>query len=49
VEDLEPVHRAQVLTCSKLTGCKVGLLLNFNVERMARGGIRRLVYGFVDP
>ena len=38
------VHEAQVLTYLKLTRCKLGLLLNFNVPVM-RGGIKRLVLG----
>ena len=47
VEKLEPVHEAQLLTYLKLSGCCVGLLLNFNVE-LLRDGIRRLVLGFPD-
>jgi GxxExxY protein len=42
VDELAPIHDAQVLTYLKLTGCKLGLLLNFNALRM-RNGIRRLV------
>jgi len=42
VEALNEVHDAQVLTYLKFTGCKLGLLLNFNV-RYLRQGIRRLV------
>jgi GxxExxY protein len=42
VEVLAPVHTAQVLTYLKLTGCKLGILLNFNEQRMA-DGIKRLV------
>ncbi len=30
VDELMPIHDAQVLTYLKLTGCKLGLLLNFN-------------------
>jgi GxxExxY protein len=41
VEALVPVHNAQVITYLKLTGCPVGLLLNFNVP-LLRHGIRRL-------
>ena len=47
VEKLERVHEAQLLTYLKLSGCCVGLLLNFNVE-LLRDGIRRLVHGFPD-
>ena len=39
---LEPVHEAQLLTYLRLSGVKVGLLINFNVP-VLRDGIRRLV------
>ncbi|WP_347839521.1 GxxExxY protein [uncultured Draconibacterium sp.] len=42
VEVLNDVHTAQVLTYLKLSGCKLGLLMNFNVYRLSEG-IRRLV------
>lgn len=42
VEALNDVHVAQVLTYLKIAGCKLGLLLNFNVTRLTVG-IRRLV------
>jgi GxxExxY protein len=42
VERLSPVHSAQMLTYLKLSGCPVGLLINFNVP-MLRDGIRRFV------
>lgn len=42
VEALNDVHTAQVLTYLKLSGCKLGLLMNFNVLRLV-DGIRRLV------
>ncbi|MCJ7615999.1 MAG: GxxExxY protein, partial [Desulfobacterales bacterium] len=32
VERLEPIHIAQVLSYLKLSGCNVGLLINFNVK-----------------
>jgi GxxExxY protein len=41
-EGIHDIHMAQVLTYLKLTGCKLGLLLNFNVVRM-KDGIRRVV------
>ena len=37
-----PIHKAQVMTYLKLTGLKVGLLLNFNVTSM-RYGMKRVV------
>lgn len=41
VDQLAPIHDAQVITYLKLTGCKLGLLLNFNELRL-REGIKRL-------
>lgn len=41
VERLNTVHRAQLLTYMKLTGIKVGLLLNFNTACLS-DGIRRV-------
>jgi len=38
---LEPIHEAQLLTYLKLTGLKIGLLINFNVP-VLKMGIRRL-------
>ncbi len=42
VESLTDVHTAQVLTYLKLTQCKVGLLINFNVADLKKG-IKRLI------
>lgn len=39
---LNDVHLAQVLTYLKLSGCRLGLLMNFNVP-LIRNGIRRVV------
>ena len=47
VENVEPVHEAQLLSYPKLSGCKVGLLINFNVK-VLKDGIRRLVYGLEE-
>ena len=41
VEDLMPVHEAQLLTYLKLSGMKTGLLLNFNVP-VLKNGIKRM-------
>jgi GxxExxY protein len=41
VEQLMPIHSAQVLTYLKLTGRRLGLLINFNVP-MIKDGIRRI-------
>ena len=40
-ERLEPIHEAQLLTYLKLTGIKIGLLINFNVP-VLKQGIKRL-------
>lgn len=45
VEKLDPVHEAQLLSYLKLSGCRVGLLINFNVK-MLKQGIRRMVNDF---
>ena len=37
VADLAPIHAAQLLTYLRLTGCPVGLLINFNVPRLVNG------------
>jgi GxxExxY protein len=42
IEKLLPVHEAQVLTCLKLSGKRVGLLINFNTPLLI-SGIKRLV------
>lgn len=47
IEKLEHIHTAQVLTYLKLSGCPVGLLINFNVTSL-RTGIRRLVLNYTD-
>jgi GxxExxY protein len=44
VEMLNDVHLAQVLTYMKLSGCKLGYLINFNVK-LLKDGIRRIVLG----
>ncbi len=41
VEELMPVHLAQVMTYQRLLGLKRGLLLNFN-KRLLKEGIRRV-------
>jgi GxxExxY protein len=42
VETLLPLHEAQLLTYLKLSGKRLGLLINFNVP-LIKGGIRRVV------
>ena len=42
VEKLEKIHEAQLLSYLKLSGSKVGLIINFNV-RVLKNGLRRMV------
>lgn len=42
VDCLNPVHTAQLMTYLKLSGCKIGLLINFNVAFL-KEGIRRII------
>ena len=42
VSALMEIHTAQVLTYLKLSGCKLGLLINFHVAHL-RDGIKRLI------
>lgn len=48
VERLNDAHLAQVLTYLKLSGCHIGLLLNFHCARM-KDGIRRVINGYRNP
>ena len=43
LEHVLPVHEAQLITDLKLTGRRVGLILNFNVAVLTRGGVIRKV------
>lgn len=45
VETLLPVHEAQLLSYLRLSGKRVGLLINFNVASL-RHGIRRRIVGY---
>ena len=42
IDKIQPIHTAQVLTYLKMTGLKMALILNFNVQLM-RSGIKRIV------
>jgi GxxExxY protein len=44
VEALAPIHEAQVLSYLRLSGCKLALLINFNVV-VLKDGIRRFING----
>jgi GxxExxY protein len=43
VEAITAVHEAQMLSYLKFSGCKIGLLINFNVALLKDGGIRRFI------
>ena len=43
VQSFAPVHHAQLVSYLKLTGCPVGLLINFNVT-LVKNGLRRVVH-----
>ena len=45
VDRLAPIHRAQLISYLKLTGLKVGLLINFNVQ-VLKSGIQRVVHDY---
>ncbi len=42
VEQVLPVHEAQLLTYLRLSGCWAGLLINFNERRLVDGILRRV-------
>jgi len=44
VEALAPIHEAQTLSYLRLSGCKLALLINFNVT-VLKDGIRRFIHG----
>jgi GxxExxY protein len=43
VEHLQLVHEAQLMTYLRLSGVRVGLLINFNVPALRRGIVRRIL------
>ena len=47
IEELAPVHKKQVLTYPRITGKKLGLLINFGEETL-KDGIRRIINGNLD-
>ncbi|MEE4285536.1 MAG: GxxExxY protein [Mariniphaga sp.] len=42
VEEIAPIHQAQIMTYLKLSDRKLGLLMNFNVTNMKKG-IKRII------
>ena len=47
VEELHPIHIAQLLTYLKLTNKKLGLLINFNTTKLI-DGLERVMNGYLD-
>ena len=45
VAKLEPIHEAQLITYQRLSGIRVGLIMNFNVPRL-KDGIKRIVNNY---
>ncbi|NJO90969.1 MAG: GxxExxY protein [Chloroflexia bacterium] len=43
VEAVAPIHEAQLLTYLKLSGKRLGLLINFNVKNLKEGIMRRVM------
>ncbi len=43
VENMNPIYEAQLLTYLKLTGIRLGFLINFNVVHL-KNGIKRMVH-----
>ncbi len=43
IEKLAPIHEAQLMTYLRLSGKKVGLLVNFNTLRLTNGIVRRVL------
>lgn len=42
VDVLNPVHTAQLMTYLKLSKCRVGFIINFNVQSL-KDGIKRII------
>ncbi len=47
IEKLLPIHQAQLMSYLKLSSCRIGLLINFNVK-VLKNGIQRVVNNFPD-
>ena len=48
VEKVMPVHKAQLLTYLKIMNLKLGLLINFNEEKV-KNGTHRVINGILEP
>jgi len=48
IDELAPIHQAQLLTYLKTSNKKVGLLINFNVQYL-KNGLKRVVNRYAGP
>jgi GxxExxY protein len=48
MDEIHPIHMAQLLTYLKLKNIKLGFLINWNVK-LIKNGIQRVVNGFEEP
>ena len=48
VASIDDIHKAQLLTYLRLSGCHPGLIINFNVA-LLKNGIKRLVLNLPEP
>ncbi|MDK1029502.1 MAG: GxxExxY protein [Anaerolineae bacterium] len=48
VETIHPIHMAQMITYLKLKDCRLGFLINWNVN-LIKNGIKRIANGMVEP
>ena len=46
VESLNDIHMAQILTYLRLSGCKLGMLINFNTV-LFKDGVKRAINGYL--
>jgi GxxExxY protein len=46
-DKIVPIYEAQILSYLRLSGCKIGLLINFNVK-LLKNGIKRFINGSLD-
>jgi GxxExxY protein len=49
VTEISLLHEAQLLTYLRLSGKKVGLLINFNALNLSKHGVKRKINGSFDP
>ena len=47
VNELAPIHEAQIFTYLKLAGCHIGFLINFN-SRLLKHGLKRIVHNLPE-